>query len=126
MKSLLEPRSLRAPQRWITLLVSLTLFLGVFGSLAWLVRAEGSRNLYPNMIGGNRANVEWRSSFYGANFLRRRMLLQVYAEQNEVILLGSSAVAVGSGDILVYNPGQVTGVVGDETIPGPPAPVIRP
>lgn len=98
--------------------------------------AEGSRNLFPAGATGNRANIEWRTSFYGVEFVRRRTLLRVYARQGEAILLGSSAMGVQngatSGDILVYNPGliplpdTVTGSgsrIGDE-FPGitPPPP----
>lgn len=87
-------------------------------------QAEGSRTLYPVGATGNRANLEWRTNYYGSDPLtriRRRTLLKVYAQQGEHILLGSSAVGVASGsnsgDILVFNPGRVTGRVGDETIP---------
>jgi uncharacterized repeat protein (TIGR01451 family) len=88
--------------------------------------AEGSRNLYPNGATGFRANLEWRTSSYGPttpinNSLRRRMLLKVYANANEYILMGSSAKGIGSGDILVYNPGLVTGRIGAETFPANPS-----
>jgi len=36
------------------------------------------------------------------------------------LLVGSSAVGVGSGDVFIYNPGQVTGGIGTETIPVTP------
>jgi uncharacterized repeat protein (TIGR01451 family) len=81
------------------------------------VKAEGSRNLYPSGETGSRANLEWRTSRYGPtgnNSLLRRTLLQVYAKKDEYILLGSSAMGVDSGDILVY--GNKTGRVGDETL----------
>ena len=83
--------------------------------------AEGSRTLYPNSApaGSSRANLEWRTNSYGGIVLRRT-LLKVYANKDEYILLGSSAVGVGSGDILVYNPGKVTGSIGSESIPGTP------
>ncbi|HEY9748145.1 MAG TPA: hypothetical protein V6C63_05685 [Allocoleopsis sp.] len=79
--------------------------------------SEGSRSLYPSGTIGNRANLEWRNSNY-ANLLKRRTLLKVYANAGEWILLGSSAIGVNNGDALVYNPGLVSGVVGQETIPG--------
>ncbi len=108
-------------QRWISLLLSLIFFLGVSSSFVWLVvQAEGSRNLYPATVTGFRANLEWRNSFYGNNFIRRQTLLKVYAEAGEFILLGSSAVGIGNGDIRIYNPGTVTGRIGDETIPAIP------
>ncbi|WP_017719172.1 DUF11 domain-containing protein [Kamptonema formosum] len=96
------------------------------------VRAEGSRSLYPQTATGSRANLEWRSSAAGAlkwgNILERRTLLKVYAQAGEVILLGSSAVNIPSstsGDILIYNPGQVTGSIGNETIPAPGSAAFR-
>lgn len=82
--------------------------------------AEGSRDLYRNGATGNRANLEWQTGEkYGPvtpvnNSLLRRTLLQVYANKDEYILLGSSAVGVGSGDILIY--GSKSGRIGDETL----------
>ncbi|MBI3242893.1 MAG: DUF11 domain-containing protein [Chloroflexi bacterium] len=81
-------------------------------------RAEGSRDMFPDPPSGNRTNIEWRNSAYGGGLLLRRTLFKVFANQNEVILLGSTAVGVTNGDVLVYNPGTVTGPVGNETIPG--------
>jgi hypothetical protein len=83
-------------------------------------QAEGSRDLYPSGATGNRANLEWQiGQKYGPvapvnNSLLRRTLLQVYANKDEYILLGSSAVGVDSGDILIY--GKKTGPIGDETL----------
>jgi len=116
MKQLLRYSLPCTAQRWIKLLICLIFFLGICSSFSWLVHAEGSRSLYPAGATGFRANLEWRTSSYGA-LVRRRALLKVYAEAGEVILLGSSAVGVANGDILLYNPGRVTGTVGDETIP---------
>lgn len=79
-------------------------------------QAEGSRTLYPAGTQGNRANIEWRTNQYG-DLVLRRTLLKVYAKKDEYILLGSSAVAVASGDILVFSPGRVTGKIGQENIP---------
>ncbi len=82
--------------------------------------ASGSRDLYPQSDEGKfqaaRANLEWRTNTYG-NLLLRRTLLHVYATAGEYILVGSSAVGVGSGDVLIYNPGRVTGPIGNETVP---------
>ena len=87
--------------------------------------AEGSVSLYPASATGSRANIEWRvatDGLYGGKLIRRS-LFKVYAQPGETILLGSSAVGVANGgttgDILVYAPGQVTGLVGSETIPAP-------
>ncbi len=88
-------------------------------ALAGVARAEGSAQLYPanatcqqNSAGGScRANIEWRTSSYGPATgaqVRRRTFLQVYAAAGEVLVMGSSAVGVGAGDILVYEPGVVT------------------
>lgn len=82
--------------------------------------ASGSRDLYPQSDEGKfqaaRANLEWRTNTYG-NLLLRRTLLHVYATAGEYILVGSSAVGVGSGDVLIFNPGRVTGPIGSETVP---------
>jgi uncharacterized repeat protein (TIGR01451 family) len=77
--------------------------------------------LYPSSApaGSTRANLEWRTDVYGG-IVTRRTLLKVYANQGEYILVGSSAVGQGNGDILVYNPGRVSGSVGSETIPATP------
>ncbi len=93
--------------------------------------ADGSRNLYPtdatcgpNSTGGQcRASVEWRgaSDLYQGNLIRRT-LFQVFANQNEYILVGSSAMGVsgGSGNIVIYNPSTVSGPVGQEVLPATP------
>ena len=98
--------------------------LSMIGSLGQSAYAEGSRSMYPSSATGSRANIEWRSSNY-ANLVRRRTILKVYANAGEFILLGSSAVGVTlgatSGDIRVYNPNTITGVIGDETIPASPS-----
>lgn len=101
--------------------------LFAIGVLAlWLLfpasaRAEGSRDLFPEGAEGSRANYEWRTSFYGGDEfgLRRRTLLNVYAEAGEVILLGSSAVGVDDGNALIYAPGQIIfeGAIGNEVVP---------
>lgn len=82
------------------------LAIGVLAAIAPIlpVQAEGSRSLFPNPT-GFRANLEWRTGQY--NLLTRRTLLRVYARQGEVILLGSSAIGVNNGDILVFDPGVV-------------------
>jgi hypothetical protein len=110
--------------KWGRLLVATlrTLFLlASSGALsAGVAYAEGSRDLYPSGAAGCRANLEWRDSCYGPDdFVRRRSFLQVYAEPGEVILVGSSAVGVGAADIVLYSSDQVTGRIGDETLPPP-------
>ncbi|MCB0168282.1 MAG: hypothetical protein KDI79_28905, partial [Anaerolineae bacterium] len=104
---------------WLPLLICLGTLAVASLARTGSAGAEGSRDLYPAGSSGNRANIEWRNSFYGS-FLRRRSLFQTYAAAGEVILLGSSAVGVQQGDIRVYNPNRVTGIIGDETIPDTP------
>lgn len=104
---------------WLPLLICLGIWAVASFALTGSAGAEGSRDLYPAGASGNRANIEWRNSFYGS-FLRRRSLFQVYAAAGEIILLGSSAVGVQQGDIRVYNPNRVTGIIGNETIPDTP------
>ena len=102
-------------------LSGLALLLCILGYWPQPAQAEGSRTLYPSSApaGSSRANLEWRTNTYGGIVLRRT-LLKVYANAGENILLGSSAVGVGSGDIFVYKPGQVTGSVGSENVPATP------
>lgn len=82
-----------------------------------VAQAEGSRSLYPAGATGNRTNIEWRDDSLYGGLLKRRTLLRVYVNAGENILMGSSAVGTGLGDVLVYNPGRVTGAVGSEIIP---------
>ena len=79
--------------------------------------AEGSRDLYPTdracaatTTGACRTNLEWRTGTYGpaGSTILRRTIFSVYLTAGEVLAMGSSAVGVGSGDVLVYNPGVVT------------------
>ncbi len=81
--------------------------------------ASGSSNLWPNPPAGSRANLEWRTGSYGGGLLARRTLVKAFMQAGEVLMLGSSAVGVGLGDVLVYNPGVVTGPIGGETVPVP-------
>ena len=88
------------------------------GTTPAVVSAAGSANLWPNGATGSRANTEWRTNTYGNGLLLRRTLIKVFMNAGEVLMLGSSAVTQGSADILVYNPGLVTGPIGSETLPG--------
>ncbi len=91
---------------WLRVALSLPLIVGAFALVGLpSVLGEGSANLGSN--GGKRALTEWRTSLYG-NFLPRRTLFEVYAKVGEEIALGSSGVGVGSGDIVVWTPGQIT------------------
>jgi uncharacterized repeat protein (TIGR01451 family) len=111
--------------QWVT---GILLALGVLSSGTRPAYAEGSRTLYPTGATGSRANNEWATDRYGPtsgpggnNSVIRRTLLRVYAEAGERILLGSSANGVNTGRIYVYNPGAVTGQIGQETVPTPSA-----
>ncbi|MDQ6856321.1 MAG: DUF11 domain-containing protein, partial [Candidatus Dormibacteraeota bacterium] len=70
---------------------------------------------------GTRANTEWRTSTYGGGAVYRRTLLHAYATAGEYLLLGSTAEGTGAADIMVWNPGLVTGTVGRETVPASPS-----
>ncbi len=85
------------------------------------VLAAGSATLYPNGASGTRANTEWRTSTYGGGAVYRRTLLHAYATTGEYLLLGSTGIGTGSADIMVWNPGLVTGTVGAEAVPGTPS-----
>ena len=68
------------------------------------VKAEGSRELVAS--GGKRALTEWRTNTT-AGFIRRTFF-RVYANEGEYILMGSSAMGLGLGDIVLYQEGQVS------------------
>jgi uncharacterized repeat protein (TIGR01451 family) len=117
MKPLLRHRSIQ------TVFIGLALSFGGLG-LVPTAQAEGSRTLYPNGATGSRANSEWTNQAYGPstgpggnNAIGRRTLLKVYAQAGENILMGSSANGVNNGRIVIYNPGIVTGQIGQETVP---------
>ncbi len=61
--------------------------------------AEGSKELVAN--GGNRPYTEWRTNTTAG--IVRRTILKVYANKNEVINLGSSAVGVVAGNIKLFS-----------------------
>jgi uncharacterized repeat protein (TIGR01451 family) len=100
------------------------LMVGMLLGSGHVAQAEGSRTFYPSGSTASRANLEWRTERYGgsdpASSVPRRSLIKVHAKAGEYILLGSSAVGVGTGDIVVFNPEMVTGNVGNEDIPATP------
>ncbi len=103
----------------VRLFGSLALLLGAIGTGIPPAHAEGSRSLYPSSTSGlaYRANLEWRTDKYGG-LVTRRTLIKVFAQQGENILVGSSAIGVDSGNILIYNPGAVSNSqIGSEVIP---------
>ena len=89
----------------------------MFIASALNVLADGSQNLYPSGAAGSRANTEWRTSSYGNGAVLRRTLLHAYATTGESLLVGSTAMGQGPADILVWDPGLVTGTPGVETVP---------
>jgi hypothetical protein len=101
-----------------TLFTSLILLVVVISALGSTrpAMAEGSGDLSAiGMV--QRPLTEWRTSLYG-NLLPRRTLLKVYANAGEIINLGSSALGVGSGDIVVWTPGTITDPL-NVTLPTP-------
>ncbi|MGL5944349.1 MAG: hypothetical protein ACRC2S_29055 [Waterburya sp.] len=94
---------------------SLLITLCALGTWLQPVQAEGSRDMFPSGALGNRGNIVWQSGTTGG--FRQRTLLRVFANQGEYILVGSSAVGVGQGNIEIYNPNTVTGTVANENIP---------
>ena len=116
------------------LVPSLILSLCAFG-FSLPAMGEGSRSLYPLDADPNqyRSQIEWTNRTLlgapGATVnIQRRTLLRVYANAGEVILLGSSAIDVpggqsgipagGRGDIVLYEPSEVTfNTVGNEQLP---------
>jgi hypothetical protein len=83
--------------------------------------AAGTQNLFASSVGGFRANTEWRTSTIGGGAVYRRTLLHAYVVSGEYLLLGSTGVGVGSADIMVWNPGLVTGTTGLESVPATPS-----
>lgn len=117
-----------SPQRRArSLLAALVLLLLAAGALpARPTLAAGSNILFPAGHSGSRANIEWRTSNYGGGALKRRTLFYLYVQAGEYIQVASSAVGVSrsdggvqtTGDIFIYNPGLIDGVVGQETLAG--------
>ena len=99
-------RSTNRPRRLLGLLFVLTwlLALSVGPEGIRTVHADGSRDLNTN--GGKRALTEWRTNTTAG--LYRRTFFRVYARAGERILMGSSAVGVGSGDIVLYREAQIS------------------
>ena len=98
-------------------LAALCAAITVLGAAAQPAMAAGSGNLWPSTATGSRANTEWRTGSYGNGALTRRTLIKAYMTTGQQLMLGSSAIGQGVADILVYNPGRVTGPIGTETIP---------
>ncbi|MEM6404756.1 MAG: DUF11 domain-containing protein, partial [Cyanobacteria bacterium P01_D01_bin.116] len=92
---------------------SIGLALLASGCFSLPVFAEGSKDMYPSGAPGDRGSITWTNGTWGGtqNF-KNRTLLRVFAKQGEYILMGSSAVNVGNGNILVYSPNPVS-VTGD-------------
>jgi hypothetical protein len=95
-------------------LAAALLSVGALIACAVNVFADGSQSLYPSGAPGFRANTEWRTGSYGAGAVTRRTLLHAYATTGESLLVGSTAIGKGVADILIWNPGLVTGTPGNE------------
>ncbi len=102
-------------------IVATLLSTGALIASAANVLADGSQNLYPSGATGARANSEWRTGSYGAGAVTRRTLLHAYATTGEWLLVGSTAMGLGTADIDIWNPGLVTGTPGNEVIPVTPS-----
>ncbi|MFC4637888.1 hypothetical protein [Deinococcus hohokamensis] len=70
--------------------------------------AEGSISLAPNGVSGSRSFLETGSSGATSAGLARKTMLYVYADAGERILLGSSALGLGSAAIKVTAPNNTT------------------
>ena len=110
---------MRSAARGLAIVAAALLFVAMAPS----VQAAGSKNLWPNGAPGNRANTEWRAASvtYGGGLLVRRTLIKSYMHAGEVLLLGSSAIGQGTSDILVWNPGLITGPIGGENVAAAPS-----
>src|SRR5437660_11650261 len=51
----------------------------------------------------------------------RRTLLKAFMNAGEALLVGSTAIGVGTGDILVWNPGLISGPIGNENVSPAPS-----
>src|SRR5690625_3344910 len=93
--------------------------------------SEGTRSLHPAGATGNRAVMDVTGNDVFAGVARARQFLYVYAEEGEVILLGSINVGNDDGDIHVFNPQTfgspvaehipvyaVCACLGDTSVPG--------
>jgi LPXTG-site transpeptidase (sortase) family protein len=86
---------------FLLLIVFALLFSGVQS-----VQGEGSGNLYPQPPNGKRALTEWRITTTAG--LYRRTFFRVYALEGEYILMGSSGMGLGLGDIVLYQEGLIS------------------
>ena len=84
--------------RWFSVLLALIFTLGLLNS-PHAVQAEGSNELNASGL-GKRALTEWRTNTTAG--LYRRTFFRVYAREGEYILMGSSAMGLNQGDIVLY------------------------
>jgi uncharacterized repeat protein (TIGR01451 family) len=86
--------------------------------------AEGSRSWYPAVVpaGSNRGSLYNTGGTLLGGTLKTQTVFRVYAQAGEYIMTGSTAVGNGGGtNIRVFDPGTVTGAIGQETLPGTPS-----
>ncbi|MEM7554624.1 MAG: DUF11 domain-containing protein [Cyanobacteria bacterium P01_A01_bin.84] len=113
-----QRRIYKKPGKFRNHIHNISLLLLASSCLSLPAYAEGTRDMYPSGAQGDRGNILWTNETWGGvqNF-NNRTLLRVFAEKDEYILMGSSAVNVSKGDILVYDPGSVSGDAAKENLP---------
>ncbi|NTW00463.1 MAG: DUF11 domain-containing protein [Oscillochloris sp.] len=96
---------MRGLSRTIRVIMMITLACLVIPAQVQQVRAEGSSAITQ----GNRAYIEWHSNATSAG-IPRQTTISAYAHAGEQIFVGSSAMGIGSGDVLFFGPdGTTTG-----------------
>lgn len=95
-------------KRAIRLLALLALGLALLPASA-PAQAEGSRDMIADNTGGEgfRAHLEFHA-LASSGGISRQTTIKAYAEPGETIYLGSSAMAVGSGDVIIRGPTDTT------------------
>ncbi len=88
----------------LTVLALVGILFSAFG-VPQPVQAEGSKELVATGT-GKRALTEWRTNTTAG--LYRRTFFRVYAKEGEFILMGSSAMGLSAGDIVLYQEGQIS------------------
>lgn len=85
-------------------LVSLWLLIALVGGLAWPATPPAAASGSRIYTGGNRAYIEWHATATTAG-IPRQSTFKAYVEAGERIVLGSSAMGVGAGDVIIRPPG---------------------
>lgn len=82
------------------------------------MRAEGSKELNPEGVKGNRAFLISMTGQYAFNPFATTGRMMVYAEVGETIYVGSSSQGFGAGTINLYSPSGVSRSSGNSTTVG--------